>query len=186
MFMVKTGQRATGYRVLVCWRASWVGVFAFLWRASEQATLRPVSLLRLSLPRLLDSRFAGNYLWTWKCHPLNSRSCGVLLHNVLSIFALRSCLRHLRFMHIVIRYMHMPLSLCTNICAYINIHIRAYGRFPRPASTKTQKWAHFACESKNTPYQSKKHRGYMKQTYPTLCSESILCFLGPLRDMLRG
>ena len=36
------------------------------------------------------------------------------------------------------------------------------------------------------PYQSKKHRGSMTKTYPTLRQESMLCFLGPLRGMIRG
>ena len=35
--------------------------------------LRPISLLRLSLLRLLDSNFPGNYVWTWEFHPLRLR-----------------------------------------------------------------------------------------------------------------
>ena len=58
---------------------------------------------------------------------------------------------------------------------------------PDQPQLKTQKCAHFACElKKNIPYQSKQHRGYMNKAYPTLRQENILCFLGPLRGMLRG
>ena len=40
-------------------------------RARGCASLRPISLLTLSLLRLLDSNFPGNPLWTWAFHPLN-------------------------------------------------------------------------------------------------------------------
>ena len=62
-----------------------------------------------------------------------------------------------------------------------------YGIFPRPASTKNTK-VYKCCVriEKHIPYQSNKHRGSMKQTYPTLRQENILCFLGPLRGMIRG
>ena len=36
---------------------------------------RPVSLLRLSLQRLLDSNFPGNSPWAWEFHPLRLRFC---------------------------------------------------------------------------------------------------------------
>ena len=35
----------------------------------------PISLLRLSLLRLLGSTFPGDSLWTWEFHPLESRFC---------------------------------------------------------------------------------------------------------------
>ena len=51
------------------WTASWD-------RASLRAcVLRPISLLRLSLLRLLDSNFTGNSLWAWEFHPFKSRLC---------------------------------------------------------------------------------------------------------------
>ena len=37
--------------------------------------LRPISLLRLSLPRFVDSNFPGNSLWTRASHPLRLRFC---------------------------------------------------------------------------------------------------------------
>ena len=37
--------------------------------------LRPISLLTLSLLRLLDSNFPGNPLWAWEFHPLELRLC---------------------------------------------------------------------------------------------------------------
>ena len=36
----------------------------------SMARLRPISLLRLSLLRLLDSNFPGNSLPAWEFHPL--------------------------------------------------------------------------------------------------------------------
>ena len=58
---------------------------------------------------------------------------------------------------------------------------------PDQHQLKTQKCIFLACElNKHIPYQSNKHRGYMKKTYPTLRQENILCFLGPLRGMIRG
>ena len=40
---------------------------------------------------------------------------------------------------------------------------------PDQRQLRTQKWTNCACElNKNIPYQSNKHRGYIKQTYPTL------------------
>ena len=39
------------------------------------AHLRPISLQRLSLLRLLDSNFQENPLWTWEFHPLKLRFC---------------------------------------------------------------------------------------------------------------
>ena len=42
-------------------------------RCARQA--RPISLLRISLLRLLDSGFPGNSLWTWEFHPLILRCC---------------------------------------------------------------------------------------------------------------
>ena len=41
--------------------------------ASLHVFHRPISLLRLSLLRLLDSNFPGNVLWAWKLHPLELR-----------------------------------------------------------------------------------------------------------------
>ena len=77
--------------------------------------------------------------------------------------------------------------MCLCVCVYIHIYIYVYGRFPRPASTKNTKVDTFCVRiDKNILYQSNKHRGYMKQTYPTLRQENILCFLGPLRGMIRG
>ena len=35
--------------------------------------LRPISLLRLSLPRFVASSFPGNSPWTWEFHPVNLR-----------------------------------------------------------------------------------------------------------------
>ena len=37
---------------------------------------RPISLVRLSLLRLLDSNFAGNSMWAWKYHPLGCTEIG--------------------------------------------------------------------------------------------------------------
>ena len=37
--------------------------------------VRPISLLRLSLLRLLDSNFWENSLWAWEFHPLNLWFC---------------------------------------------------------------------------------------------------------------
>ena len=71
------------------------------------------------------------------------------------------------------------------MCMYIYIYI--YGRFPRPASTKnTTVYKCCVRIEQHIPYQSNKHRGYMKQAYPTLRQEHILCFLGLLRGMLRS
>ena len=42
---------------------------------SQGKRLRPISVLRLSLLRLLDSNFPGNLLWTWEFHPLELRLC---------------------------------------------------------------------------------------------------------------
>ena len=39
----------------------------------RNASVRPISLLRLSLLRLLDSNFQGNSLWAWEFHPVNFR-----------------------------------------------------------------------------------------------------------------
>ena len=73
---------------------------------------------------------------------------------------------------------------------YIYIYIYAYhiyDRFPRPASTKHTNVNNCCVRiEQHILYQSKKHRGYMTNTYPTLRQESILCFLGPLRGMIRG
>ena len=43
--------------------------------ASGYGQLRPISLLRLSLLRFVDSRFPGNSLWTWEFHPSTLRFC---------------------------------------------------------------------------------------------------------------
>ena len=37
--------------------------------------VRPISLLRLSLLRSLDSNFLGNPLWAWEFHPLKITLC---------------------------------------------------------------------------------------------------------------
>ena len=37
--------------------------------------VRPISLLRLSLLRSVDSKLPGNYLWAWEFHPLKLRLC---------------------------------------------------------------------------------------------------------------
>ena len=37
--------------------------------------LRPISLLRVSLLRLLDSNLPGSSLWTWEFHPVTLRFC---------------------------------------------------------------------------------------------------------------
>ena len=34
---------------------------------------RPISLLRVSLLRFVDSNFPGDVPWTWEFHPLNLR-----------------------------------------------------------------------------------------------------------------
>ena len=39
-------------------------------RKAANTLLRPISLLTLSLLRLLDSNFPGNSLWAWEFHPL--------------------------------------------------------------------------------------------------------------------
>ena len=39
------------------------------------AEVCPISLLRLSLLRLLDSSFPGKPRWAWEFHPLNLRFC---------------------------------------------------------------------------------------------------------------
>ena len=38
-------------------------------------TVRPISLLTLSLLTLLDSNFPGNPLWTWEFDPFRLRLC---------------------------------------------------------------------------------------------------------------
>ena len=38
-------------------------------------TVRPISLLALSLPTLLESNLPGNRLWAWECHPWKLRLC---------------------------------------------------------------------------------------------------------------
>ena len=43
--------------------------------AHLDAELRPISLLTLSLLRLLDSNFAGNPRWAWELHPFELRLC---------------------------------------------------------------------------------------------------------------
>ena len=89
-------------------------------------------------------------------------------------------------MHIYI-YIHTYILIYVHTCVYIYIYIYIYGRFPRPASTKnTQVYTCCVRVETNIPYQSKKKRGYMNKTYPTRRQESILCFLGPLRGMIRG
>ena len=49
-----------------CWRRSGATDRGALrgWRPRLQGELRPISLLRLSLLRFLDSNFPGNSLWT--------------------------------------------------------------------------------------------------------------------------
>ena len=42
-------------------------------RAAPRRVVRPISLLRISLLRLLDSDFLGNSLWTWEFKPLKLR-----------------------------------------------------------------------------------------------------------------
>ena len=37
--------------------------------------IRPISLLRISLLRFVDSNFPGNSLWTWEFHRLKLRLC---------------------------------------------------------------------------------------------------------------
>ena len=43
--------------------------------ADLTARLRPISLLRLSLLRFLDSNFPEKSTWAWESHPLNLRFC---------------------------------------------------------------------------------------------------------------
>ena len=43
----------------------------------RDSTLCPISLLRLSLLRFVDSEFPGNSLWTWEFHPWNQDSAWV-------------------------------------------------------------------------------------------------------------
>ena len=38
-------------------------------------SLRPISLLMLSLLRFADSTLPENSLWAWECHPLKLRLC---------------------------------------------------------------------------------------------------------------
>ena len=83
---------------------------------------------------------------------------------------------------------YIYIYICMYVCMYVYIYIYIYmaDSLDQP-QLKTQKCTKFACELKKTyPINRKKHRGYMKTTYPTLRQESILCFLGPLRGMLRG
>ena len=42
---------------------------------SGLSAVRPISLLRLSLPRFVDSNFPGNSLWAWEFHSSNLRFC---------------------------------------------------------------------------------------------------------------
>ena len=44
-------------------------------RPERSAALRPISLLRISLLRFVDSIFPGNPLWTCEFHPLEFRFC---------------------------------------------------------------------------------------------------------------
>ena len=43
--------------------------------ATDSDTLCPISLITLSLLRLLDSNFPENPLWAWEFHPLNLQFC---------------------------------------------------------------------------------------------------------------
>ena len=66
--------------------------------------------------------------------------------------------------------MDMDMDMCIYVCIYIYIYIHVhiyiyiYGRFPTPASTKNTK----SCVriEQSMPYQSNKHRGYMKTHIP--------------------
>ena len=44
-------------------------------RVKEDQGLRPISLLNLSLLRLLDPNFPGDSLWAWGFHPSRLRFC---------------------------------------------------------------------------------------------------------------
>ena len=58
---------------------------------------------------------------------------------------------------------------------------------PDQHQLKTQAWTHVACELKQNTLSIENTSGlHEKTTYPTLRQEHILCFLGPLRGMLRG
>ena len=65
--------------------------------------------------------------------------------------------------HSVTAAAELPARLAK--CVYIYI----YGGFPRPVTTKYAKADTFyERNEENIPYESKKHRGSMKQAYPTL------------------
>ena len=42
---------------------------------SPKVGVRPISPLRISLLRFIDSRFPGDSLWAWEFHPFNLRLC---------------------------------------------------------------------------------------------------------------
>ena len=66
---------------LVPSRIEWPGWSGSSPQPSEHAHLlarrglSPISLLRLSLLRFVDSEFPENYLWVWEFHPPELRSC---------------------------------------------------------------------------------------------------------------
>ena len=81
---------------------------------------------------------------------------------------------------------YFSFSLSLSLYIYIYIYIYSCGRFPRPASTKNTQVDTFCVRIEKTYPINRKYMGYMKTTYPTLRQENILCFLGPLRGMIRG
>ena len=65
-------------------------------------------------------------------------------------------------------YIHMYMCMYTYTHNYTHVytHICTCGRFPRPASTKNTKLNTLCVRiEQHIPYQSKTHRGYMKQTH---------------------
>ena len=60
---------------LVFWRLICLCVLLSGGAVLSQTPVRPISLLRLSLLRFVDSKLPGNSLWTWELHTFKSRFC---------------------------------------------------------------------------------------------------------------
>ena len=109
-------------------------------RGSAKEAIRPISLLRLSLLRFVDSTLPGKSLWTWEFHPLNIK---ILLES--DPLKSRILVRRLtvtapprRRIHI---YIYIHIHMCYIIFKYImlgqvyNRPDRVTRRFPSPRTS---------------------------------------------------
>ena len=85
-------------------------------------------------------------------------------------FKKTSVLHIIRYTYVIYIYIYTYiLSLPLSLYVYIYIYICIYGGFPRPVTTKYAKADTFYERNEESiPYESKIHRGSMKQAYPTL------------------